>query len=100
MKRPQPVQLYWKQLLIGYVNDADCSDFPCVVGKVELNEIPSDLREALEYLYSQSLTDEGVTDWPFSDEFEVDWTAVYSDGSCTEICEPLIDFETCRIKWS
>ena len=99
MTIPQPIQLYWKELLVGQVSDAACSEHPWIVGKVELNAIPQGLRKALTYLYAQSLTDEGVTDWPFSDEFEVDWAVVYADGSSTEICEPLINFETGQIKW-
>ncbi|MBL8799217.1 MAG: hypothetical protein JNM56_35350 [Planctomycetia bacterium] len=95
----EPLQLFWKDQLIGRITDAGWSDFPWMSGKVSINQIPPELREAMEYLHREATSDDGVTDWPFPEEFAAGWRMVKPDGTAVEISQPIIDFATGDVDW-
>ena len=99
MSLKQPLDLYWKNLLVGQVSDAAWSDFPWVFGKVTIFGMPADLRDAMEYLHRESHSEDGVCDWPFPEEFVWDWRVVDAEGESVDICQPIIDFEAGEIEW-
>ena len=95
----QPLKLYWRDQLIGHISEAAWSDFPWALGKVSIVSMQPELREAMEYLHRESYTEDGVTDWPYPEEFVWDWSIVDSDGETTEIGQPIIDFNAGEIEW-
>jgi hypothetical protein len=97
--RQQPFKLFWKDRLIGRVRDAVWSDYPWVCGKVAIFHMPADLRAALEYLHQESISEEGVTDWPFAEEYLWGWRLVKPDGTSEEISQPIIAFKSGDIEW-
>jgi hypothetical protein len=95
----EPLKLYWKDQLIGHVRDAGWSDFPWVCGKVSIINMSPDLREVLEYVHKESISEDGLRDWPYPEEYWEDWRMVKPDGTSREIMLPIIDFETGDIDW-
>jgi hypothetical protein len=95
----EPLKLFWKDRLIGQVTDAGWSDFPAATGKVSIIHMPPALREAMEWLHTESNSENGVTDWPFSEDFVWGWRLEKPDGTSEEISQPIIDFGNGDIDW-
>src|SRR5262245_27762605 len=94
-----PLKLFWQNRRIGHITDAGWSDFPWASGKVSIVNMPPDLREALEWLHRESISEDGVTDWPFSEDFVWGWRLEQPDGTSEEISQPIIDFGSGDVEW-
>lgn len=95
----EPLKLIWKDRIIGHITDAGWSDFPWVSGKFSLVSMPPDLREAMEWLHKESISEDGVSDWPFPEDFVWGWRLEKPDGTSEEISQPIIDFGSGDIEW-
>ena len=95
----EPINLFWKDQLIGHITDVGWSDFPWASGKISIISMPPDLREAMEWLHKESISEDGVMDWPFSEDFVWGWRLEKPDGTSQEILQPIIDFGSGDVEW-
>jgi hypothetical protein len=91
--------LYWKDRLVGTISDVHWSDFPWLIGKIALRRLTRPLRQALEYVSSESNSVDGLRDWPFAEELFWNWAVLNPDGSRKEIGIPIVDFATGYVEW-
>ncbi len=92
-------RLYWKEQLVGIVTDVGWVDFPEAGGNITVGELSPEDRAVLEYIDTESKTDDGVCDWPFAEEFAEHWRIVKPDGTNVEITPPVLDFAESFVTW-
>jgi hypothetical protein len=91
--------LYWRDQLVGVVTDVGYVDFPWAGGTIALGELSGEVRAVLEYIDRESKTEDGVQDWPFSDEMVDGWRIVKPDGTEVDILPPVVDFDDNSVSW-
>lgn len=96
----RPHRLLWRAEMIATVTDVGWSDFPSVCGKFIASEMPSQIRQLLEWLERESKIEDGfANDPPFPPEMFEDWYIEKPDGTKIEIMIPLLDFSRGTIEW-
>ena len=96
----QPLQLYWRETLIGYIYEAGWLDFPWVNGRFVPTENESEVRAMLQWFHEENKKDDpDLTLAPFPDHFIDNWTIVKPDGTRTEIMPPVPNFDEETIEW-
>jgi hypothetical protein len=99
MHREQALRLFWKDRLIGEVTDVGWVDFLWAGGKLVIKKLSQKLRKALEYVFAESQSEDGLQEWPFPDELFWNWSVVKPDNTKVEIGIPIIDFTDGSIEW-
>ena len=92
-------RLKWQNQCLGTITDAHWEDFPWAVGRFSEENLSKELREVLDYIVTQSATEDGLVDWPFSEELVEHWKIIEPDGEEKEIIPPIIDFTAGSITW-
>jgi hypothetical protein len=91
--------LYWKGQLVGTITDVGWTDFPWAGGKLTIGDLSKEVREVLEHISAEAESEDGLQDWPFSDEMAEHWRIVKPDGKEVEIMPPVIDFSDGYVTW-
>ncbi|HEY1174239.1 MAG TPA: hypothetical protein VGH19_22930 [Verrucomicrobiae bacterium] len=92
-------RLYWKDQCLGTISEIEWADFPWAQGRFHAGDMSGEVREVLDYITTQSATEDGLIDWPFAEELGEQWKIVAPDGMTKEIAPPIIDFEEGSITW-
>jgi hypothetical protein len=93
------LELFWKGTRIGVVTGHSLDAFPQVRGRLEVADLSSELRAALEWWARDADLDE-VAEQPFPDEWVEDWWLRAADGTRLEASwMPTVNFGEQTIEW-
>ncbi|QDV42158.1 hypothetical protein Enr13x_20010 [Stieleria neptunia] len=96
----EPLKIYWRDALIGFVFTPEAHDIPWWYGVFEPTETECEVRDLLRWFHEENKNDDpDLTLAPFPEHYFEDWTLERSDGSRTDICPPIPDFDEMTIEW-